>query len=168
MCYKRGSTGRPPRSQTCQSESRRSTSSPRCWCSPLLQSQLACWGKHSTDGDRAGGWIAPRIPWGEPDLQRRWPVTHLMGTPLQRDESLSTKALYTAQEMAARQQQVLACDKRYKEAVSAGGGSTRATKAFARSVTSSTRHAPSAPIMPPIQTSHAHLRHRAEARPPAT
>jgi hypothetical protein len=77
-------------------------------------------GQHSTDSARAGGWIAPGTPWGEPDLQGRWPVTHLMGMPLQRDESLGTKAFYTADEMAARQQQVLARDKRYKEAVSAG------------------------------------------------
>ena len=35
--------------------------------------------------NRAGGWTAPKTPWGEPDLEGRWPVTHLMGTPLQRD-----------------------------------------------------------------------------------
>jgi len=67
-----------------------------------------------------GSWTPPRTPWGEPDLQGRWPVTHLMGTPLQRDEALGTKAFYTDEELAARQKQVLARDKRYKEAVSSG------------------------------------------------
>ena len=44
---------------------------------------------------RAGGWTAPKTPWGEPDLEGRWPVTHLMGTPLQRDEALGAKASWT-------------------------------------------------------------------------
>ena len=74
----------------------------------------------SNESHRGSGWTPPRTPWGEPDLQGRWPVTHLMGTPLQRDEALGTKAFYTDEELAARQKQVLARDKRYKEAVSSG------------------------------------------------
>ena len=74
----------------------------------------------SNESHRGSGWTPPRTPWGEPDLQGRWPVTHLMGTPLQRDEALGTKAFYTDEELAARQKQVLARDKRYKKAVSSG------------------------------------------------
>ncbi|HVS25099.1 MAG TPA: hypothetical protein VMU03_15320, partial [Gammaproteobacteria bacterium] len=33
-----------------------------------------------------GGYKVPRTPWGDPDLQGKWPGTHLVGVPVQRDE----------------------------------------------------------------------------------
>jgi len=80
---------------------------------------LALTGQSPSD-DRASGWSAPRTPWGEPDLEGRWPVTHLMGTPLQRDEALGTKAFYTDQEMAARLTQLAGRGNAYKDAITTG------------------------------------------------
>jgi len=47
-------------------------------------------------------WTPPKTPWGDPDLQGVWPGTDLVGTPLQRDPSLGTRALLTDQEFAQR------------------------------------------------------------------
>jgi hypothetical protein len=47
-------------------------------------------------------WTPPKTPWGDPDLQGVWPGTELVGTPLQRDASLGTRALLTDQEFAQR------------------------------------------------------------------
>ena len=66
--------------------------------------------------NRAGGWTAPKTPWGEPDLEGRWPVTHLMGTPLQRDVALGAKASWTEEEMAARLKQAAGRGNAYREA----------------------------------------------------
>ena len=68
----------------------------------------------------AGGWTAPKTPWGEPDLEGRWPVTHLMGTPLQRDEALGAKAFWTEEEMAARLKQAAGRGNAYRDAISTG------------------------------------------------
>jgi hypothetical protein len=69
---------------------------------------------------RAGGWTAPKTPWGEPDLEGRWPVTHLMGTPLQRDEALGPKAFWTDEEMAARLKQAAGRGNAYRDAIESG------------------------------------------------
>ena len=47
-------------------------------------------------------WTTPKTPWGDPDLQGVWPGTDLVGTPLQRDPSLGTRAVLTDQEYAQR------------------------------------------------------------------
>jgi len=47
-------------------------------------------------------WTTPKTPWGDPDLQGVWPGTDLVGTPLQRDPSLGTRAVLTDQEFAQR------------------------------------------------------------------
>ena len=33
----------------------------------------------------------PRTPWGDPDLQGKWPSGHMTGVPLQRAESFGTR-----------------------------------------------------------------------------
>ena len=45
----------------------------------------------------------PKTSWGDPDLQGMWPGTDLLGTPLQRDPKLGTRALLTDDEYAQRQ-----------------------------------------------------------------
>ena len=32
---------------------------------------------------------APRTPWGDPDVQGKWPGTRMVGVPMQRDEKRS-------------------------------------------------------------------------------
>jgi hypothetical protein len=47
-------------------------------------------------------WSPPKTPWGDPDLQGVWPGTDMVGTPLQRDPSLGTRAVLSDQEYAQR------------------------------------------------------------------
>ena len=46
-------------------------------------------------------WIQPKTPWGDPDIQGIWPGTAMVGTPLERDKSLGTRAFLTEDEPAA-------------------------------------------------------------------
>jgi hypothetical protein len=55
---------------------------------------------------RSGGaYAVPRTPWGDPDLQGKWPSTHMVGVPLQRDEALGIRNVLNDAEFAARQAQ---------------------------------------------------------------
>jgi hypothetical protein len=74
----------------------------------------------TTSSNRGTSWTHPKTPWGEPDIEGRWPVTHMMGTPLQRAEELGIKAVYTDAEMAARATQAAGRGNRYQEAIKAG------------------------------------------------
>ena len=47
-------------------------------------------------------YVVPRTPWGDPDLQGKWPGTGMMGVPLERPASLGDKAQFTDEEFAAR------------------------------------------------------------------
>ena len=46
---------------------------------------------------------APRLPWGDPDLQGVWPSTDMVGVPLQRASSFGERNLLTDEEFKARQ-----------------------------------------------------------------
>jgi hypothetical protein len=48
-------------------------------------------------------WTPPKTPWGDPDLQGIWPGN--MGVPLQRPESLGTRATLTDAEFAQKEAQ---------------------------------------------------------------
>ena len=50
-------------------------------------------------------WTPPRTPWGDPDLQAIWNNATI--TPLERPAELADKAFFTADEVAAREQQAL-------------------------------------------------------------
>jgi hypothetical protein len=52
-----------------------------------------------------GGYVVPRTPWGDPDLQGKWPGTALVGVPMQRDEKLGTRNVLTDEEFTAREAQ---------------------------------------------------------------
>ena len=60
-------------------------------------------------------WKQPRTPWGDPDLQGTWPISHLMATPLQRDEKYGTRQQFTAEEIAEQKKGVDAQNTRYKQ-----------------------------------------------------
>jgi hypothetical protein len=44
----------------------------------------------------------PRTPWGDPDLQGKWPATAMVGVPLQRDQELGARNELNDEEFAAR------------------------------------------------------------------
>jgi hypothetical protein len=44
----------------------------------------------------------PRTPWGDPDIQGLWPGNDMVGTPLERDRGLGTRAFLTEEEFAQR------------------------------------------------------------------
>jgi hypothetical protein len=48
----------------------------------------------------------PRTPWGDPDLQGKWPGGHLSAVPLQRAESFGTRNVLTDAEFAQREAQL--------------------------------------------------------------
>src|SRR5258708_5640430 len=52
---------------------------------------------------QAKGFVAPRTPWGDPDLQGVWPGTDFVGVPLQRASDFGTRNVLTEQEFKARQ-----------------------------------------------------------------
>jgi len=43
-------------------------------------------------------YTVPRTPWGDPDLQGKWPSTEMVGTPLQRDSKLGSRNVLTEAE----------------------------------------------------------------------
>jgi len=45
----------------------------------------------------------PRTSWGDPDLQGKWPSTHMVGVPVQRDEKLGTRNVLNDEEFADRE-----------------------------------------------------------------
>jgi hypothetical protein len=49
-------------------------------------------------------WTQPKTPWGDPDIQGVWPGTAMVGTPLERDKTLGTRAFLTEDECAKRQE----------------------------------------------------------------
>src|SRR5689334_8423222 len=53
-------------------------------------------------GQSPAKYSAPRTPWGDPDLQGRWPGTDLVGVPLQRDPKYGTRNTLTEAEFAER------------------------------------------------------------------
>jgi hypothetical protein len=63
----------------------------------------------------AADWKQPKTPWGDPDLQGTWPITHLMSVPLERPEKFGTRQEFTAEEMAEQKKGVDAQNKRYAE-----------------------------------------------------
>src|SRR5262245_23411273 len=47
-------------------------------------------------------YVPPKTPWGDPDLQGLWPGQDMVGTPLERDRSLGTRAFLTDEEFEKR------------------------------------------------------------------
>ena len=51
-------------------------------------------------------WKQPKTPWGDPDLQGVWPSTSMIGTPVERDPRLGTRAVLNDEEYARREAQM--------------------------------------------------------------
>src|SRR5688572_18594810 len=50
----------------------------------------------------APGFVQPRTPWGDPDLQGFWPGVDMVGVPMQRPARFGTRNLLTDEEFAQR------------------------------------------------------------------
>jgi hypothetical protein len=51
-------------------------------------------------------WVAPKTPWGDPDLQGTWTSDDCIGTPLNRPANLGDRLYYTEQELGQRESQL--------------------------------------------------------------
>jgi hypothetical protein len=49
-------------------------------------------------------YTVPRTPWGDPDLQGKWPGTEMVGTPMQRNPQLGTRNVLTEEEFKQAQE----------------------------------------------------------------
>jgi hypothetical protein len=68
-------------------------------------------------------WVAPRTPWGDPDLQGTWTTDDYIGVPIERPVELGTKRYFTEEEMAARlARQEEQARKAAQSAAAPGGG----------------------------------------------
>jgi hypothetical protein len=92
------------------------------WLVPALAALLAgCGGEPGTTGSAGsgGGYVVPRTPWGDPDLQGMWPTTKLNGTPVQRPESFGERRLLTEAEYAERVERLRGLNARYDDEIAA-------------------------------------------------
>jgi hypothetical protein len=62
----------------------------------------------------AGKWKQPRTPWGDPDLQGTWPISHLMTVPLQRPAQYGNRLTFTPEELAQQRKTTDAQNTRYR------------------------------------------------------
>ncbi len=60
--------------------------------------------RHSPSPRKAKVGHQPKTPWGDPDIQGIWPGTAMVGTPLERDKSLGTRAFLTEDEFKKREE----------------------------------------------------------------
>jgi hypothetical protein len=51
-------------------------------------------------------WVAPKTPWGDPDLQGTWTSDDCIGTPMNRPANFGDRLYYTEQELAQREGQL--------------------------------------------------------------
>jgi hypothetical protein len=75
--------------------------------------------------ERESRWNHPRTQWGEPDLRGMWPISHLIGTPLQRPLQFGERRVMTDEEFAAVERQVNERNTRYdaeQQSNKMGGG----------------------------------------------
>jgi hypothetical protein len=60
-------------------------------------------GAHAQTAGAQGDYTPPRTPWGDPDLQGKWPGTAMVGVPMQRPERFGNRNELTDEEFAERQ-----------------------------------------------------------------
>ena len=54
---------------------------------------------------RAPGYVVPRTPWGDPDIEGIWPSTEYVSVPLQRSQQFGMRTMLTDEEVAQRVKQ---------------------------------------------------------------
>jgi hypothetical protein len=60
------------------------------------------------------GWVHPKTPWGDPDLQGMWPLNHINSVPMQRPEKFGERLYFTQEELAAEAKRVESRNELYK------------------------------------------------------
>ncbi len=73
----------------------------------------------ATKSGSAGGYVAPRTAWGDPDLQGMWPIDKLNGTPVQRPENFGERRFLTDAEFAERVERLSRLNARYDDEIAA-------------------------------------------------
>jgi hypothetical protein len=85
----------------------------------ILAAAAATAGEHTPSAkvasQSAADWKIGRTPWGDPDIQGIWPISHLMSVPLQRPKQYGERLEFTAQEIEQQRKAVEAQNKRYEE-----------------------------------------------------
>jgi hypothetical protein len=61
----------------------------------------------------AAEWKHPKTPWGDPDLQGTWPISHLMSVPLERPQIYGNRLQFTPEELAQQRKAVEAQNQGY-------------------------------------------------------
>jgi len=80
-------------------------------------------------GAASKSWVAPKTPWGHPDLQGIWDTAS--GIPLERAKALGTKAVLTAEEIKAQREQ----EAKRRKATEDQNAAVRATPSIAAKLT---------------------------------
>jgi len=62
----------------------------------------------------AAEWQQPKTPWGDPDLQGTWPISHLMSVPLERPEKYGNRLQFTEEELAQQRKATETQNQGYK------------------------------------------------------
>jgi hypothetical protein len=68
----------------------------------------------------AAKWKHPKTPWGDPDLQGTWPISHLMSVPLERPVQYGNRLNFTEEELAQQRKAVETQNAGYKNEESSG------------------------------------------------
>jgi hypothetical protein len=87
---------------------------------PVLAALAGCGSDAGTaPASAAGGgaYVAPRTPWGDPDLRGMWPIDKLNGTPVQRPESFGDRRFLTDEEFADRVERLRGLNARYDDEI---------------------------------------------------
>jgi hypothetical protein len=69
----------------------------------------------------AGKWQPPRTPWGDPDLQGTWPISHLMTVPLQRPAQYGDRLEFTPEELEQQRKAAESQNQRFQAEESKNG-----------------------------------------------
>ena len=65
-------------------------------------------------------WEHPTTPWGDPDLQGKWPINHMTGVPLVRNEQFGTRNSLTDEEYQQREAQLNRRNEAYEREIESG------------------------------------------------
>lgn len=71
-------------------------------------------GVENSSGAVKAGWVHPRTPWGDPDLQGMWPLNHINSVPIQRPEKYGERLHFTEEELAAEAKRVASRNELYQ------------------------------------------------------
>jgi hypothetical protein len=89
------------------------------WIVPAVAAALVGCSGGPGGADGGAAYVAPRTPWGDPDLTGMWPIDKLNGTPVQRPESFGTRRYLTEEEFTERVERLRGLNARYDQEIAA-------------------------------------------------